>query len=468
VLRRVSAYNADTNDNSSIIFIWGDGNLLEDVAAAGTGRYAIEVYQGNNNTLRRVFAKWEGWDWRGFCGVAWPNGYNIGVYNASNTTVENAIAYGRAPSAGIMVQANADNAVADNNQVLGSMSLLAGRDYNGSVWTYGTGQEQPTSRPATTTNPPCNTNITQWSWGGQRVGFLLYGQGALRNNVFRDVLATGSMGIGFESGKPYGVGDSNTTLDHATFYNNGAGAVGWDTAQGGNIMLGTSGVQNVTNSRIDNSSIPVGEGVRFGNRYVNRTLTGEPLLPWPMEARIQSEAGLSINALVTSVVQQGGGSITPVPTATPGAPTATPGAPTATPVAPSPTPVASATPVATATPEPDNNGVRMSVAVNAYAMLRNGSVTLRVKVDTPDSSSKPITISITDATSGLNISPANATVNTPGEATFKVTTASNPRRGELHQLTITGHTDGLNDARQTLSIIVDPIPLFLPMINKAR
>jgi hypothetical protein len=91
--------------------------------------------------------------------VAWPNGYNIGVYNASNTTVEHAIAYGRAPSAGIMVQANHEAKTADNNQVLGSMALLSGRDYDGSVWTYGTGQQQPTSRPATTANPPCDTNI---------------------------------------------------------------------------------------------------------------------------------------------------------------------------------------------------------------------------------------------------------------------------------------------------------------------
>jgi hypothetical protein len=399
--------------------------------------------------LRRVFAKWEGWDGRAFCGVAWPNGYNIGVYNASNTTVENAIAYGRAPSAGIMVQANSDSAVADNNQVLGSMSLLAGRDYNGSVWTYGAGQEQPTNRPGPSS---CPDNLTQWSWGGQRVGFLLYGQGALRNNVFRDVFAAGNMGIGFESAKPYGIGDSNTTLDHATFYSNGAGATGWDIAQGGNIMLGTSGVQNVTNSRVENSAIPLGEGARFGNRYVNRTLTGDPLLPWPMEARIQSEGGLSINALVTSMVQQGGGNITPVPTPTPGAATATPGPVT-------PTPVASPTPAPT-------NGVRLSVTTSAPGMMRDGSVTIKVKVDTPNSGGQAVSINITDSQTGLNILPANTTVNAPGEATFKVTVAAGARRGEVHALKITGHANGMDGAEQTVTLLVDPSLLFLPLALK--
>ena len=80
-LRRVSAYDADTNDNSAIIFIWGDGNLLEDVAAAGTGRYGIESYQSAGNTIRRAFIMPSGWDGRAFCGVQWPYFVGVGVYN---------------------------------------------------------------------------------------------------------------------------------------------------------------------------------------------------------------------------------------------------------------------------------------------------------------------------------------------------------------------------------------------------
>ena len=74
VLRRVSAYNANLDVNSSVVLLWGNNNLVEDAVAAGTGRYMFEIYQGSGNTLRRVFAQWEQWDGRQFCGVQWPHG----------------------------------------------------------------------------------------------------------------------------------------------------------------------------------------------------------------------------------------------------------------------------------------------------------------------------------------------------------------------------------------------------------
>ena len=96
VLRRVSAYDADPDDNSLAIGIaWSDHNLVEDCVAAGTGRYMINVFTSSDNTIRRCFTMWQQWDGRHFCGVSWPNGNNVGVYNSSNTTVENVIAYGR-------------------------------------------------------------------------------------------------------------------------------------------------------------------------------------------------------------------------------------------------------------------------------------------------------------------------------------------------------------------------------------
>ena len=133
VLRRVSAYDVDPDDNSLAIgIVWSDDNLVEDFVAAGTGRYMVNVFTSSGNTLRRGFTMWQQWDGRHFCGVSWPNGNNVGVYNSSNTTVENVIAYGRGLT-GIFIQANDDAAVADNNQVLGSMALLQGADYDGSL-----------------------------------------------------------------------------------------------------------------------------------------------------------------------------------------------------------------------------------------------------------------------------------------------------------------------------------------------
>ena len=62
----------------AIGIIWSDDNLVEDCVAAGTGRYMINVFTSQHNTLRRCFTMWQQWDGRHFCGVSWPNGNNVG------------------------------------------------------------------------------------------------------------------------------------------------------------------------------------------------------------------------------------------------------------------------------------------------------------------------------------------------------------------------------------------------------
>jgi hypothetical protein len=95
-----------------------------------------------------------------------------------------------------------------------------------------------------------------------------------------------------------------------TLYDNGADVPAWEGQQGGNIyidrrdeLLG-SGALRVTNSRIANSEwANQGEGARLQHRYVNRQLTNQPLLPWPMEGRIRKELGVSVGAIVEEYVQ---------------------------------------------------------------------------------------------------------------------------------------------------------------------
>jgi hypothetical protein len=317
VLRRISAYDADADDNSNAIgVIWSDNNLVEDCVAAGTGRYMINIFMSDHTTVRRCFTMWQRWDGRAFCGVSWPNGNNVGVYNSSNTTVENVIAYGRALT-GIFIQANDDDAVANNNQILGSMALLQGRNYDGSRWRYGAGVDQPVSRPGPTANsygPPCDENITQWPWGDQRTGFQLWGQGELHDNVFRDILATGNMGTGWGSKHPGGPGPVGTVIDHATIYGNGGDLPSWESAQGGDIFVDrrdtvlSGGGLAVTNSRIANSEwVSQGKGARFQYRYMDRRLTNQHLLPWPMEKRIGTELGISVTKLVEKYRRQAAG-----------------------------------------------------------------------------------------------------------------------------------------------------------------
>lgn len=60
-------------------------------------------------------------------------------------------------------------------------------------------------------------------------------------------------------------------------------------------------MQTITNSNIQNSSLPVGEGARLQNRYENRVLTNTPLLPWPMYGRILSELNVDVNQLIVSM-----------------------------------------------------------------------------------------------------------------------------------------------------------------------
>ena len=290
VLRRVSAYNASTDINSSVIMLLGNNNLVEDAIVAGTGRYMAEVYKGSGNTLRRVFTMWAGWDGRQFCGVAWPNGNNIGVYNASNTTVENAIAYGRSLK-GVMVQANSDTAVANNNHVLGSIAVLQGRNYDGSVWNYGS---YPT-RPGPTT---C-TGVDKLGEGGDRVGFILFGQGTITNNVFRDVLAVDNVGVGFDAHRPYTAGAvSGNVVERATLVGNGAQLPTSQRGQGGNMYISLPGV-DVRDSRIPGApaQIAQGQGARL-QMYVDRQPTGQPMTAWPMEGRAVAELGVSVNAII--------------------------------------------------------------------------------------------------------------------------------------------------------------------------
>ncbi|MFO0704120.1 MAG: chondroitinase-B domain-containing protein, partial [Patescibacteria group bacterium] len=304
VMRRVSAYNASTDDNSqAIALVWSNNILVEDAIAGGTGRYMTQNFDGDNVTYRRVFTMWQRWDGRRFCGVSWPNGNNMGIYNSSNSTIENGIAYGRSQT-GIFIQANDDAAISNNNQVIGSMSLLQGKNYDNTVWKYGSSSTQPTSRPGPITNPwgdPCPDNITQWWWGGHRVAFTLYGQGELQNNVFKDIIGLDSMGVGLQFLEPYGAGKkSNNSVEYVTLLNNGQDIESWEADGGGNIDIGFEGVNNPTNSKIAGSNWANGTGARMEYRYENRQLTNTPLLPWPMEQRGLTEMGLSIESVINA------------------------------------------------------------------------------------------------------------------------------------------------------------------------
>jgi hypothetical protein len=309
VLRRVSAYNANTDSNHHVISISGSSNLIEDCVAAGTGRKMISIFQSDDNIIRRCFTYWIEWDGRNMC-INWPNGQSIQVYHGQNNIIENSIAIGPVPQWSISIQANSPNAVAIGNKVLGSIAINAGMNLNGTIKQWGEIRPQPTD---------C-TGMENFDWPNRRSGFSLHGPGEIRNNLFQDIFSWGNAGLGLVENiqGPH----SNNRIIRATIYNNGIDNPDgpWPGIFGG---VDTDVLQNsftkfdlVENSYIEkifinwpgypagerNLTSMEGEGARLTHRYKDGVLTDIPLWPWPMEERIQNELGISVTEMITGLI----------------------------------------------------------------------------------------------------------------------------------------------------------------------
>ncbi len=312
ILRRVTAYNADPDENTAVIGLGAtaDYNLVEDCVAAGTGRKMINVYKGQYNVLRRCVAYWLGWDGKKSC-QNWPQVTSIHVYNGSNNIVENSIALGRVAYTGITVHANSPGVVAVNNQVLGCIAIDAGVNPDGSVIQW------PLSRPQPTTCDP-NQVYDYVSWSGLRVGYSLYShtEAEISDTLFRDVLAWNNAGLGMSI--MVSAVSARNRLEHATFTGNGLGLVS-DGGRGTDALYSELQKMAITDSAISvvhdsqGKSYPAytGQGARLRHRYIDGVLmdgsNGQPaqsLWPWPMEQRIRDELGVSITNTIAQIIPQ--------------------------------------------------------------------------------------------------------------------------------------------------------------------
>lgn len=298
ILRRVSAYNADNDYNSSVYSIQGVNNLLEDCVASGTGRKMILLFAGEYNTVRRCFADWRQFDGREW-NQCWPWGDGIEIYNSDYSIVENSIAYSRASELGIGINAQGD---AIGNKILGSMAILTGMKEDGTPMVWNPPRPQP-SIDECVYDP-----IHQ-----PRRGFSLYESGSPAiDNLFQDIFAWGSAGRGLEYQQGVAHPDTrNNRVNRATIYNNGLnnpeifGGIGTDA-----IQSSISKFDSVDNSYIETIytgsgyTSQYGEGARLTHRYVDGVLTDEPLWPWPMEARIQAELGYSVTDIMTDILSK--------------------------------------------------------------------------------------------------------------------------------------------------------------------
>lgn len=275
-LRRVSAYNNDTDTNGAVIaVIGGTNNLIEDCVAAGSGRKMIYTFGSNaqNNVFRRCLAAWQEWRGRGQDPGHWPWGDSMEFYHGVNNTIENSIVYGMAPSTGFKAQSQGD--VTSGNKILGSMAIGIGMKWNQTPMTW------PCPPPPGTLSTTCN-NFSGWI--GQRNGAQLYG--GVSDTLIQDLFAWGNAGVGISAVS--GVSSAaNNRLIRVTAANNGIGSP--PPAEGAGVdAYGLSQFSLVQDSLIEGTQYQ-GGGARLQYRYINGVLTAEPLWPWPMEDRIRAE-----------------------------------------------------------------------------------------------------------------------------------------------------------------------------------
>lgn len=298
ILRRISAYNANTDDNSFVILITGDHNLLEDCVTAGTGRKMIMVFgHASNNIIRRCFTQWTQWDGRSFCQISYPYGANIELYDSNNNTVENSIAYAYAPAYMFGVkQQNKPPASASNNKFLGNMAVFAGRYPDGSLMF----DPWPTSRPPVN-SPPCDpdtNNLTEKLSPGIRVGFWIAGAGILESNLWQDNFAYGNAAVGLTN-TVWGPFNDNRLVRFTMVDNGFDNPDHWSTGvkdidiRKDELEMFSSVEDSYIGAIYDGTTGQItslnGGGAQITHRYNDGILTDQYLWPWPMEERIKSE-----------------------------------------------------------------------------------------------------------------------------------------------------------------------------------
>ena len=301
-LRRVSGYNANTDDNYHIFAIWSNYTLVEDCVAAGSGRKMVLIFSstntyGQHNVVRRCFASHRKWDGRDL-DIEWPWSEAFEAYSSDYNIFENDIAYGYFSNSGfsLLSQGPGDDNI--GNKVLGSIAIMGGTDFLGNPIHWGRIRPQPTQA----------TVIKDITVDDDRVGFLLWHGGTIRDNLLQDIFSWGnaSLGIGINENPTM----SNNVVNRATIYHNGLDLQN----QGYSVDAYQEDLSRltVTNSRIDviNSSTSLtGEGARLQNRYIDGVLKdgsdgtpAQPLWPWPMEQRIRDEMGISVTNLIAGII----------------------------------------------------------------------------------------------------------------------------------------------------------------------
>lgn len=310
ILRRVSGYNGNNDDNSAVFILSrGSYNLIEDCIAAGSGRKMVVAWGGTHQVIRRCFANWIQFDGREHCSE-WPWGNDLEFYNSSDGIIESSISYGSSPNTAVSVIGNVDSANGDqpyarDNKILGVMSIRNGVFPDGRIEEWGFTRPQPTE---------CNNIAMLDNWKNWREGFgvSVWGPNAeVRNINYQDIFSWGNSGLGFAEAHPYNR-STNMKMNRATITNNGLDIPGVSGPIGTEVVLEDISHYSITNSFIDGTQYQ-GEGARLEHRYVDGELMdgsngkgAQPLWPWPMQDRILTELGIDVTGELTQILMSAG------------------------------------------------------------------------------------------------------------------------------------------------------------------
>lgn len=234
-LQRICAWDAASGNFHVFSGDQSHNLLVEDCAGWGSGRKIFECFNGNAGTFRRCWGEWSENTAGGPC-------YELS-YAATGTTVENCIGTwartGSAPSgpAGIFGWTGSSSGN-DNSKLLGSIAYVRG-------------------------NKTVDTNL------------IVCGNNGYVDVDMADVVSY--VQPGFHATRvPFSL--NNATSASANRITSVGGAA--DT-------FGNWTVTNHNDSAVATTFFS-GSGAIIGYRYVDRTLTSDPLFPWPMDERIKA------------------------------------------------------------------------------------------------------------------------------------------------------------------------------------
>ena len=329
VLRRISAYNADTNSNSHCFSIEESSQILvEDCAASGSGRNCFLVYRSDHVTLRRCWGKWMEHTYGG------PRDW-CQIYGSSYCTIENCIGLMNKESTEynvecvLSVAGSVNWGPANNNRVYGCFfaDCPANPTYGGAGIVVSDNDYQQSNNYIENcvvinneainylTSNDDNAQFKHITSVGLGIDTAFY-VGQRNENYTTNVILKNSV---FINGERYGLRQTQTStfmhsyndiFNFASGYYSGTtegeGEIhkdpGFNTAKYGKGAYLMHAPNLLTDG--ENNS-PMGAEVLY--RYVDGVLTDEPLWPWPMEERIKAETLEILGTTISPTYEAYGG-----------------------------------------------------------------------------------------------------------------------------------------------------------------